>query len=641
MWVGRREGVSVTERDRSTAEEVVRALAGAVNAVRLYPPSSELPGQALDRLVEHVARATAGGTTLRLLVDPEGFRHGDVRIAEGHTQSLALAENLHAMQTGQVIFAPEATRAELESFVTLIAGDPREIRAQGGPRSLLTAAGVTRVAVLEVTLRASSEEGLPGLDLANAPLDDIAQETLAAARRWTASAEQGTAGDDEAARAIGSLEQATRDLAASRIAQALMRLDDDERVEVLTATLRPGQGGVAMTGMLDIVARMNPSALARLLKLAAVATGGTPELLASRLELPPEILQELTLLLSPPPRTEAECGVPQTVEPERLAEEASAPGGESDVARLVADAPVTQAGRALNATIAVLRERPEVESVKAVGEALAPAARAGSLTTVREALRLLDEVSADPALSDAAVAARTDLSDPGLLGMICETVRDDADAAITGEILAAAGPTGAEVLLTHVAHANPHSRSLFRPVVRGMSDQVLAVAGRRLRSDDAATAVGILSVLPDLGDRQAVPVVTSALEHLDISVRRTAVSTLADIPSTDARRSLARALGHWDPETRRWAISEVGRAKAVEALPTLVRILEDINIFERNHELKKEVIKCLESLGSRDALPILRRWSRRRFILGQKNKELRFLAERAVERLSAGEPEKE
>ena len=628
----------MTERERPTAEELVRVLAGAVNAVRLYPPSSELPGQALDRLLEHASRATAGGATVRFLVDPEGFRQGDARIAEGHTQSTALAENLHAMQVGQLIIAPGVSREEAEAFVTLIAGDPRAIRQQGGPRSLLTAAGVSHIAVLEVTLRASSEEGLPGLDLANAPLDDIARETLAAARRWTAGAEQGAPADDEAARAIDSLEQATRDLAASRVAQALMRLDDAERIEVLAATLRPGHGGVQMTGMLDIVARMNPSALARLLKLAAAATGGTPELLASRLELPPEILRELILLLSPPPRTEAECGVPQTIEPERMAEEASAPGGEGHVARLLADAPATRAGRALNATIALLKDREDAESVKAVGEALAPAARAGALTSVREALRLLDEAGAEPGLSAATVAARASLSDPELLATICGAVRNDADAAIAGEILAAAGSTGADVLLSHVAHASPQSRSLFRPVVRGMSEQVLAIAGRRLRSDDAVTAVGILSVLPDLGDRQAVPVITSALEHLDITVRRTAVSTLADVPSTEARRALARALGHWDPETRRWAIREVGRAGAIEALPSLVRILEDINVFERNHELKKEVIKCLESLGSRDALPILRRWARRRFILGQKNKELRFLAQRAVDRLSAESP---
>jgi HEAT repeat protein len=134
--------------------------------------------------------------------------------------------------------------------------------------------------------------------------------------------------------------------------------------------------------------------------------------------------------------------------------------------------------------------------------------------------------------------------------------------------------------------------------------------------------------------------VTLALEHLDIEVRRRAVTTLADMNGPDSRRALAKSLGHWDPETRRWAIREVGRVQATEAIPSLVRILGDINVLERNHELKKEVIKCLEAIGSRDAVPVLDRCSRRRFVFGRKNKELRFLARRAVERLAAnGAPE--
>jgi HEAT repeat protein len=176
----------------------------------------------------------------------------------------------------------------------------------------------------------------------------------------------------------------------------------------------------------------------------------------------------------------------------------------------------------------------------------------------------------------------------------------------------------------------------MRPVLRGMSEQVVAQAARRVRSDESEIAIGILSALPDLGERHALAVVPHGLEHLDSTVRRAAVTTLASLDGQEARRALAKTLGHWDPETRRWAIREVGRVRATEAIPSLVRILEDINMLERNHELKKEVIKCLESIGSREALPVLERWSRRKFVFGRKNKELRFLASRAVERLASG-----
>jgi len=625
----------VTDKERPPAEEMARALAAAVNAARLYPPSSDLPGQALDRLLEAGQRATAGGANVRLIVDPHAFRIGDTPIAETHSQSVTVAESLHALQVGQLIIAPGMTRDEAAALVALISADPAWVRQEGGPRAVLTARGAARVAVVEVSLRVSTEEGLPGIDLTNAPLDEVARESLGAARRWAEAAARGDATVDEAAQAVSALEHATRELAVKRMTQALMRLDDTERTELLLAALHPGSGGAPMTGMLDVIARMNPSALARLLKLASGSMGATPELLASRIDLPPEVMRELMALLAPSPRTDAECGVPSVIEPERIAREACVTGDEDHVQRLIAEASATRAGRGLSATVAVLRSRREIEGVRAVGVALPPAARAGSLTTVREALRLLDEVAHDPALADAAALARSGLDDAELLATVCAAVDDDADAAIAGELLSAAGTTGAGVLLVHFARADERSRSLLRPVLRRMEEPVLSVAARRLRSDDSPTAIGILSALTLLNSPQVVTVVSSALEHLDVAVRRTAVSALASNLAPDARRALARSLGHWDPETRRWAIREVGRTHAVEALPALIRILEDINIFERNHELKKEVIKCLESLGSTDALPILKRWSRRRFILGRKSKELRFLATHAVERLSA------
>ncbi|MDP2233130.1 MAG: HEAT repeat domain-containing protein, partial [Actinomycetota bacterium] len=128
-----------------------------------------------------------------------------------------------------------------------------------------------------------------------------------------------------------------------------------------------------------------------------------------------------------------------------------------------------------------------------------------------------------------------------------------------------------------------------------------------------------------------------ALDNLDVTVRAAAITSLADFPGGEGKPALAKALSHWDPETRRHVIREIGRVHANQAIPALVRILEDINFLERNHELKKEVIKSLESLGSPEALPALRRWAGRRFVFGRKNKELRFLARRAVDELSARE----
>jgi hypothetical protein len=388
----------VEVREYADIEEVLRLLASAVNAVRLYPPTSDMPGQALERFVGRATDVTRHAP-LRVLVDPHSFRIGETMLASGHAQTATLAESLHAMQVGQLVIAPGMTLDEAVALVRLAGSDPREIRTGGGPRSALIASGATHVAVIEVSLRASSEEGLPGVDLVNAPLDDVAAGVMGAAERWVASIE---AGDpvDEASLAVEQLEQATHDLASARIASAMMRLTEEERVRVLKSALTPDASGQPMRGMLDIIARMNPASLARLLRMTADATGGTSELLALSFELPPEIANEVTMLLSSSPRSESDCGVPDDPEVAQLAADASAPGGEEEIMRLRVDAEPSRAGRALSTTLEVLRMTRDAAAIEAVGASLAPAARAGALTTVREVLRTLDEIaSSDPSLT--------------------------------------------------------------------------------------------------------------------------------------------------------------------------------------------------------------------------------------------------
>ncbi|HET6498451.1 MAG TPA: HEAT repeat domain-containing protein [Coriobacteriia bacterium] len=628
-------------RDYPKIEEVLRLLATAVNSVRLYPASSDLPQQAIDRLVERSNEVTAELGTVRLLVDPRAFRLGESKLAGTHSHSTGLAEALHAMQVGQLVIAPGLQHAEAAAFAAVASRDPRDVRSTGGARAALAAAGASTIAVIEVSLRTSAEEGLAGVDLINAPLDEVASETLAAASRWHHGTKTGDA-VDEVASSVAALEVATRDLAMSRIATALLRLSEEERVRVLLSAMTADAAGKPMRGMLQVIARMSPATIARLLSMASARCGARPHVLAMPLELPPETARELAALLTPSPRTEAECGVPADAAVESMAAEALEPDDGNEIARMKDAADQTKAGRALVTTIAVVRDRADADSVRALADALGPAARSGALTVVREALRILDGLSPDHRTALEIERARAILAEPETLAEACHAVTTDADAAIAGELLASAGATGARVLLVLYARADATTRSLFRPSLRSMSEQVAAAASLALRSDDTATVLGSLSALPDLGERASLPVVTGALEHLDIEVRRRAVTALTEMNGSESRRVLAKALSHWDPETGRWAVRETGRLRVAEAIPALVRIVGDINVFERNHELKKEVIKCLEAIGSKDALPVLTRLSRRRFAFGRKNRELRFQALRAVERLAAnGEPPKE
>jgi len=620
------------------AEELLRLLGQAAGAARLYPATSALPSEAVARFAERGNALSSQGGPLRFIVDPHGFRLGEATLGDGSSTITGIAEQLHALQVGQLIVAPDLIPAECTAFIGVINADPAGIRSAGGVRAALVAAGVSHLAVIEVTLRASEEEGFLGLDLTNAPLEEIAREAAMVAERWALESSSGE-GTDDVAEAIGLLEQATRDIAMQRVAAAMLRLDEATRMRILAWSLHPDSAGRRMQGMLDVVSRMKPAALARLLKLVADQAGTEPGRVATAMNLPPEVMEAVALLLRPSPCTEADCGVPSDLDPVRLAEEVADTGDRGELDRqLCLAAPALAAGRALATAVAVSRGHADADSVTAIGEALPLAASDGAFPQVREALRRLDELSADARLGEEVAVARAGLSNPDVLAHVCQAPLSDADAAIAGEILRAAGPAGAEALIECSVHADEPQASLLRPVLRGMGEAVLGVASRRLRTDDPATAIGLISLLPWLGDKRAVPVLAQGLEHLDAEVRLAAVTALADMSGPEASAALARAVTHWDPETQRWAVREIGRVGDTAALPALLRQLEDINPFARSHDLKKEIITALEEIGSPDALPALKRLAAQPIPLGRRRKELRVLARRAVNTLTRTAP---
>ncbi len=622
------------------AEEMLRLLASAAAAARLYPPNSDIPREALDRFVGFANTATAALGQLRYTVEPHWFRDGDTAMGAGASAVMTLAEALHSMQAGQLVVAPDITRDEAAEFIRVVNLEPLSVRQSGGLRAALGAAGVSRLAVIEVTLRASEGQGLLGVDLTAAPLDEIAACTAAAAERWADEASGGQA-TDEMSQALGQLEDATRALAMQRVAQALMRLDERTRERVLSAALVPDTAGNRMSGCLAVIARMNPASLARLIALTADRMGADPAHLLPGMDLPPEVLEQVMRLISPSPRSEADCGVPAQVDAAAITADLGGDDDRPEIERQVAlAAPQHATGRALVTTVRVSRTHATEETVAAIGHALPGATRDGALVEVREALRRLDELREVPALTEASDRARATLADQALLRELCRAPLTDADAAVAGEILAAAGPAGAQALLESFTTTDEYRRSLMRPALRSMSDQILNVASRLLRGESADLASAVLKTLPHLGDRRAVPVIAAALENVDATVRESALGALAGSGSAEAVQVLAKSLSHWDPGTRRHAARELGRIRATDALPALLRVLDEIQLFERNYELKKEVIRSVEAIGSPRAIPVLKRVASVGWPYGRKHKELRFLARNAISRLSEAEEER-
>lgn len=616
------------------AEEALRLLAAAVGAARLYPPASALPREAAERFTERTNTLAAQGP-LRFTVDPHGFRIGESDIGSGQSQVLTLAEALHAMQVGQLVLAPGITLQETMRFVMLAIAEPAQVRQSGGPRALLVGGGVSHIAVIELSLRQSDESGLYGIDLTTAPLDDIAAEIAAAAEHRAEQASVGPA-EDVMADVIGRLEAATREIAMERVAAAMLRLDEETRMRVLSMSLMADANGTRMEGMLDAIARMKPAALARLLTLVAAQAGTEPGRIAGAMSLPPETAKLIGMLLAPTPSVDPDFGVSAPQQAAALADEMRADTDTTDIERQVAVAsPALASGRALATAVAVSRTRLSEETVHAIGEVLPQAARDGAFSTVREALRRLDEIALEPSLADTVVSARATLADPAVLADVCRAPNTDADAAIAGEILHAAGPHGADALLDCYVRSSEPARSLLRPVLRGMSETVLGAARARLRTADSRTGIAIVRTLAVLGDKRVIPVISGTLDtSLDEQVRFAAASALAVIPVPEATQALIKAIGHREPETQRYVVRELGRIKAAQAVTPLSRAFDDISMLSPTYETRKEIISALRAIGTPDAEKVLRRLAMRT-TFGRKSRELKNQARRAVEELTS------
>jgi len=618
------------------AEDLLRLLAAAINAVRLYPAASPLRTDAITRFTRGAAAITAAHGPMQYKVDRGRFILADTSVGEGLPQIAALAETLHALQVGQLIIAPGLAEVEVARFVDVVGSDAHTVRASGGVRAALLNAEVANIAVVEVSLRASSEEGLLGLDLTTAAPEDIARELQGAVEGWAESAAGGADPADLIEEAIERLEPAARDLAMRRCAEALLLLDEATRLSMLSSAMPDTPAGPQMDGMLEVVAHMPPAALARLLRLTADRQGADTDSVIGSIEFPPELAAELAKMLKPSPQTEAERGVPAEADVDGIAHDVAA-ADEQDIAHIGSLVSATtarsSAARGLTTTVQMANDRPTEDSVKAVTEALKPAVRHSALDELAAAAALLRTLSQDPGLSSAIQGARVSLNDSALLETCAKRLSEDPAMSSARSLLQEAGSAGAEALVGVYLSASELQRANLLPAANGMIENVAPVASRILRSGDAASAATVLRLLGSMGSRRLAPTIAAGLEHLDSRVREAAVTAIAESPGAESTQLLLKALAHWDPETRRIAAREIGRTGNLDAVPALIKIVAEISLFERNYELKKEVLKSLELLRSPQAVPVLKRLANRSLVIGKKNRELRYLAKRVLESL--------
>ncbi|MRS12629.1 MAG: HEAT repeat domain-containing protein [Actinobacteria bacterium] len=181
-------------------EAVVRSLTTAAKTLRLYPPSSPIPMQAMQSAGEAIATLLGSQPTLAFVVARNGFTyHGTDVTAAGAGE---LANMLTSHGVAELVFLPGCTNSELVAFLGAIMQDPAQLHADGRVAGALSLAGVSNIIVSEVVLTTAAAVVAEGDDV------DLFLRELAADESKLAAWIAATASGDPAALSDGLAELA-------------------------------------------------------------------------------------------------------------------------------------------------------------------------------------------------------------------------------------------------------------------------------------------------------------------------------------------------------------------------------------------------------------------------------------------------
>lgn len=138
--------------DRQELEAVVRGIASAGKALKLYPPTSPIPRQSVDAATAALDTFLGTHPVLSLTVARDGFGWCGQELGAGMIGVGDLADALRDHGVAEIDFLPGATAEDLMAFIDVITKDPDEVRAGGGFAALLAASGVDNVRAADVQL---------------------------------------------------------------------------------------------------------------------------------------------------------------------------------------------------------------------------------------------------------------------------------------------------------------------------------------------------------------------------------------------------------------------------------------------------------------------------------------------------------
>jgi hypothetical protein len=626
-----------------SAEATVRGIAAAGRSLRLYPPTSSIPRQAVDTAMASLSSFLEQEQALPLNVAREGFTCRGTAIGTTASSGSDLAEMLRSHGVAEVVFLPGCTSDDLLNFLGVIMRAPEAIRAEGGATAALSAAGTSGIRVVTVSLSVSA---VPDMSAEADGVDEFFRELASDPGKlatWLAAAAEG----DPATLADGLAELADaapdRDAFLGTLAAAFGGQETEAKDVLLGIGMEPGRGRDLVGGMLHHLPQDSISmSLAGGVygkNMLSLSTALTRLPLGERME---DIIAEVRAALPGSGHEEREVGFLDHMVSVRMSPETERPLAEADSTyRAVAAAAVVSAdaldakrhevaesvahtaARSVPTMLALLDQQRDfglyVKSLDNLAAIVPRLVKQHELETVVGVLSEIAERESResqpwPELNQRLRAALTASTGRATMAPLVDVVLADPEAIPAAHAILRVADDSGKIAFVEEALLRRDDRAL---------EAAESLLGRRMIDllGAAAPRVGPAQLGPLVrrlareGDPAAMAAIEAALRRPDEMARAAAAEALTGTTNPAIVRLLAALLKDASPKV----VSTAARALAGTRLPgtaeALATHLDTLDVDNRDFAIGREIIGCLAQMPETAAAQALRRLAERKSLM--------------------------
>ncbi len=646
-------------------EPIVRGLTSAAKALRLYPPTSPIPRQAIESAQASLSAFLASEPVLPLRVVRDGLAWSGATVAPGAPGATELADALRDHGVAEIDFLPGVTPDDLLTLLATILEKPDAVRERGGLAAVLVSAGVESVRTAEVNLTVLDSRAGGSADDTDDFLVQLAGDPERVAA-WLAVAAKGdpatlsgslcdlaeAAGQQNAGALVMSLAKAfTAAEPGARDALISVALDEGPARDLLGRAF----GAVASA---DLAGALCSGACGR--NMLSMSSALTRLPLAQRMN---DVLSQVKGLLPADGRTAKELGFldhmlyvrqsstpeqPLTVEQPRyrqVAELASMDASQVSGARDGVARDAKRADDSAVATLLTLLDQQQdlalyCRTLDSLAGMVPPLLERGRLDLAARiitglAARESRAVQPWPELTQ---KLRTTISEATsrrtIKALLAAAAADSANVSQARDIMREAGDGATLAFVEEALGRKPDGLTIAEHIVGRRLPDMLAAAAPRAQWFQVAPLVARLAVETDSRSQAAVE---SLLKRSDDASRREAALGLAAAAGPAATRHLNSLMRDPAPEVSVTAIRSIGRSTFPGAAALLKSHFDELYTDGKDFAKAREIIGALARTPDPAADVVLRQLAARRALIKRGHfAELTHLAAQALSQRAEG-----